>query len=246
MSVKSALVTGSSSGIGKSIALELAGDGYFVLVHCNRNREKADAVLGEIKEAGGAGAVLQFDVSDYDTVKVAIDAFLKEHPEHKITALVNNAGVAKDNFFALMSKDDFDSVIRINLLGTMNVSHCLVRHMMRAKNGSIVNISSLAGQTGNMGQTNYSASKAGVIAFTKSLSQEVGSRGIRVNCVAPGLIETEMLEDVPGVGTLIAKTPLKRLGKASEVAGVVSFLCSEKAGFVNGATISVNGGLYPN
>ena len=246
MPIKSALVTGSSSGIGRSIALELANKGYFVLVHYNSNKTKADAVLAEIIGNGGEGTVLQFDVAEYNSVKSALETFFKSWPEHRITTLVNNAGIAKDNFFALMSQDDFESVIRVNLLGTMNVSHCLIRHMMRTKNGSIINISSLAGQTGNMGQANYSAAKAGVIAFTKSLSQEVGKRGIRVNCIAPGLIETEMLENVPGIEDLITKTPLRRLGKAFEVAHVVSFLCSEKAGFVNGATISVNGGLYPN
>lgn len=246
MAIKTALVTGASSGIGKAIALELAKEGYFILVHCNSNRVKAEEVLTEIKKSGGDGFILQFNVGEYSQIKESITAFYKEFPEHKIKALVNNAGITKDNFFALMSEEDFESVIRTNLLGTMNVTHCLIRHMMRAKGGSVVNVSSLAGQTGNMGQTNYSASKAGIIAFTKSLSQEVGSRGIRVNCIAPGLIATEMVDQIPGIEDLISRTPLKRLGQANEVAGVVSFLCSDKASFVNGATISVNGGLYPN
>ena len=241
-----ALVTGASSGIGRSIAIKLAKEGFFVAVHYNKNHNKAQKVLSSIQESGGLGCLVQFDVGDYSNIKNEIGSLLKEYSNYKVKVLVNNAGIVKDNFFALMNSDDIESVIKINLLGTMNVSHCLIRPMMKARGGSIINISSLAGQTGNMGQTNYAASKAGVIAFTKSLSQEVGHRGIRVNCVAPGLIETEMIEHIPSIEDLITRTPLKRLGTGEEVADVVLFLCSQKASFINGATISVNGGLFPD
>ena len=243
---RTALVTGASSGIGRAIALRLARDGWFVLAHYNGNEAGATETCGLIEKAGGQAKTLRFDVKDSAAVDSALDAFFAAHPAHALEAVVNNAGIHVDGMAGLMSDDDFDRVLRTNLYGPFYVLRYAVKRMLRARRGSIVNISSLAGQTGNAGQLNYSASKAGLIAMTKSLAMEVGKRNIRVNCVAPGLIETEMLEGIPFLEKIVERVPLARLGKPEEVAGAVAFLCSDEAAYITGATLSVNGGLFPS
>ena len=245
-SQKTALVTGASSGIGRGIALRLARDGYRVLVHYNRGRTGAEKTLSEIRAAGGEGSLIQFDVADPAAVEAALEAHQKEFPELSIGVLVNNAGMHQDTLLGLMSNEAFDSVMRTNVHGPFYLMRWCVRKMLRARSGSIVNIASLAGQTGNPGQANYAASKAALIAMTKTLASEVGSRGIRVNAVAPGLIETDMISEIPQIEKMIERIPLGRVGRVDEVAGVVSFLCSPDAGYVTGHTISVNGGLFPS
>lgn len=246
MAIRTALVTGSSSGIGRAIALRLARDGWFVLAHYNGNEAGAIETCGRIEACGGKANALRFDVKDSTAVDQTLDAFFQAHPEHALEAVVNNAGIHVDGMAGMMSDDDFDRVLRTNLYGPFYVLRYSVKRMLRARRGSIVNISSLAGQTGNAGQINYAASKAGLIAMTKSLAMEVGKRNIRVNCVAPGLIETEMLEGIPFLDQILQRVPLARLGKPEEVAGAVAFLCSDEAAYITGATLSVNGGLFPS
>jgi 3-oxoacyl-[acyl-carrier protein] reductase len=241
-----ALVTGASSGIGRGIALRLARDGYRVLVHYRSGRAGAEETLATIRAAGGEGDLIQFDVGDPAAVEAALEAHAKEFPERPISVLVNNAGIHSDTLLGLMSNDAFDSVMRTNVNGPFYLMRWCARRMLRARAGTIVNIASLAGQTGNAGQANYAASKAALIAMTKSLAMEVGSRGIRVNAVSPGLIETDMIAEIPRLDELVKRVPLGRVGTVDEVAGVVSFLCSPDAGYITGHTISVNGGLYPS
>ena len=237
-----ALVTGSSSGIGRAIALRLSRDGFHVLVHFHQNKKGADDTLSQVEGSGGTGEIVQFNAKESASIEAALT------PYKSISVLVNNAGLHIDGLAGLMSDDAFDQVMRTNVYGPFFLMRHCVRQMLRQKKGSIVNISSLAGQTGNPGQMNYSASKAALIAMTKTLSHEVGSRGIRVNAVAPGLIETEMVSDIPApyLEQMINRIPLKRMGTADEVAGVVSFLCSKDASYITGHTLSVNGGLFPS
>jgi 3-oxoacyl-[acyl-carrier protein] reductase len=245
MSIRTALVTGSSSGIGRAIALRLARDGWFMLVHYHSREAGAMETCSAIEKAGGKSFALRFDVKSSASVDAALDDFFQSHPDHALEAVVNNAGIHLDGMAGMMSDGDFDSVVQTNLYGPFYVLRYSVKKMLRARRGSIVNISSLAGQTGNAGQINYAAAKAGLIAMTKSLAMEVGKRNIRVNCVAPGLIETEMLEGIPQLEKITERIPLGRLGKPEEVAGAVAFLCSEEAAYITGATLSVNGGLFP-
>jgi 3-oxoacyl-[acyl-carrier protein] reductase len=240
-----ALITGSSSGIGRAIALRLARDGYKTLIHYNQSAEGAQKTQQEILQAGGRADILKFNVSDRNAVEVALDNYFKQHPEDNLQILVNNAGIHADTLLGVMSDEGFDKVMKTNVYGPFYLMRWSVRKMMRQRSGSIVNISSLAGQTGNAGQVNYAASKAALIAMTKSLAMEVGSRGIRVNAVAPGLIETEMIQEMNSLEEYKKRIPLGRFGSAKEVAGVVSFLCSEDSSYISGATISVNGGLFP-
>lgn len=240
-----ALVTGASAGIGRAIALRLAADGFHVLVHGNRNRAGAEATLGLVRDAGGSGETIFFDVADRAAVETVLDARFPAAEKNTPTVLVNNAGIHKDNLAGMMSDGEFDDVVKTNLYGAFYLLRWCTRRMLRRRQGCIVNVASLAGQTGNAGQINYAASKAGLIAMTKTLAMELGSRNIRVNAVAPGFVETEMLRDVPGIEAMKERIPLRRFGTAEEVAGVVAFLCSKDATYVTGHTISVNGGLYP-
>jgi 3-oxoacyl-[acyl-carrier protein] reductase len=240
-----ALVTGASGGIGRAIALRLGRDGYRVLVHYNRGREAAESTLNSLKNQGSQAHLIQFDVKDSGSVDQALENHLKDYPDHEIDVLVNNAGINADNLAGLMSDEAFTSVMRTNVDGSFFLMRACVRKMMRRRRGSIVNIASLSGQIGNPGQINYAASKAAMIAMTKTLSFEVGSRGIRVNCVSPGLIETEMIHEIPNLDEYKKRIPLARLGSPDDVAGAVSFLCSKDAAYITGATISVNGGLFP-
>jgi 3-oxoacyl-[acyl-carrier protein] reductase len=240
-----ALVTGASSGIGRAIATRLGRDGFHVLVHYNSNEVAAKATFDEIVEKGGRAEILKFDVKDGAETEATLDSWAKANPALSWDVLVNNAGIHNDTMLGLMSDDAFDSVMRTNAYGPFFLMRYFVKKMMRQRRGSIVNISSFAGQTGNPGQVNYSASKAALIAMTKSLAMEIGSRNIRVNAVSPGLIETEMISSIPNLEEFKKRIPLGRLGRVEEVANAVSFLCSDESSYITGCTLSVNGGLFP-
>ena len=237
----SVLVTGSSRGIGKAIALRLARDGYDVVLHCRSQRSEADAVAGEIAAMGRAVRVLQFDIGDRAATAAALEADIAEHGCYY--GVVCNAGVARDNAFPAMSGEDWDIVLQTNLDGFYNVLNPLVMPLVqRRKPGRIVTLASVSGLIGNRGQVNYSAAKAGIIGATKALALELAKRAITVNCVAPGLIETDMIEDVP-LDEALKLIPARRVGKPEEVAAAVSFLVGEEAGYITRQVISVNGGL---
>jgi 3-oxoacyl-[acyl-carrier protein] reductase len=238
---KSVLVTGSSRGIGKAIAQRLARDGYHVIVHCRTRRDEADAVAGLIIEAGGSARVLQFDISEREATAAALAADIAEHGCYY--GVVCNAGIARDNAFPAMSGIEWDEVLSTNLDGFFNVLNPLVMPMVqRRRPGRIVTLASVSGLVGNRGQVNYSAAKAGIIGATKALALELAKRAITVNCVAPGLIETDMTSDLP-MDEVLKMIPARRVGKPGEVAAVVSFLMGEEAGYVTRQVISVNGGL---
>jgi len=237
----SVLVTGSSRGIGKAIALRLARDGYDVVLHCRSQREEADAVAREIEAMGRAARVLQFDIGDRAATAAALEADIEAHGCYY--GVVCNAGVARDNAFPAMSGEDWDIVLQTNLDGFYNVLNPLVMPLVqRRKPGRIVTLASVSGLVGNRGQVNYSAAKAGIIGATKALALELAKRAITVNCVAPGLIETDMTSEVP-MEEALKMIPARRIGKPEEVAAAVSFLIGEEAGYITRQVISVNGGL---
>jgi 3-oxoacyl-[acyl-carrier protein] reductase len=238
---KSVLVTGSSRGIGRAIALRLARDGYRVVVHCRSRRPEADAVAAEIAAAGGSARVLQFDIGARDETAAALLADIETHGCYY--GVVCNAGVARDTAFPAMTGEEWDQVLGTNLDGFFNVLNPLVMPMVqRRKPGRIVTMASVSGLIGNRGQVNYSAAKAGIIGATKALALELAKRDITVNCVAPGLIETDMIEDVP-LDEALKLIPARRVGRPEEVAAAVSYLLSDDAGYVTRQVISVNGGL---
>jgi len=238
---KSILVTGSSRGIGKAIALRLARDGYDIVLHCRSQRAEADAVAQTIIGIGRAARVLQFDIGDRDQASTILLADVEEHGCYY--GIVCNAGVARDNAFPAMSGEDWDIVLQTNLDGFFNVLNPLTMPLVRRrKPGRIVTLASVSGLIGNRGQVNYSAAKAGIIGATKALAIELASREITVNCVAPGLIETDMISDVP-MEEALKMIPAKRVGKPEEVAAVVSFLMGDDAAYVTRQVISVNGGM---
>ena len=237
----SVLVTGSSRGIGKAIALRLAHDGYDVVLHCRSQRAEADAVAQQIAEMGRAVRVLQFDIGDRAATAAALEADIAQHGCYY--GVVCNAGVARDNAFPAMSGEDWDIVLKTNLDGFYNVLNPLVMPLVqRRKPGRIVTLASVSGLIGNRGQVNYSAAKAGIIGATKALALELAKRAITVNCVAPGLIETDMISEVP-MEEALKMIPARRVGKPEEVAAAVSFLIGEEAGYITRQVISVNGGL---
>lgn len=244
-SKKIAIVTGASSGIGRAIALRLAKDGFHVLAHYHRNEEKIAGTLEAIRKNAGTGDAVQFDVRDSQNLREKLEKYFENHPEQSLYALVNNAGVHEDALCGMMTDQQFDRIIQTNLYGPFFLMRWCTKKMLRHREGVIVNISSLAGQLGNAGQINYAASKGALIAMTKTLAAELGTKGIRVNSVAPGIIDTEMVKETPSLLDLKDQIPLKRFGKPEEVAGAVSFLCSHDASYITGQTLSVNGGLFP-
>lgn len=235
------LVTGSSRGIGKAIALRLARDGYDIVVHCHNRREQADKVMQAIVAQDRLARVLQFDIVDRQAAATALAADIKQHGCYY--GVVCNAGVIRDNVFAAMSGEEWDVVLKTNLDGFYNVLNPLIMPMVRRRApGRIVTLASVSGLIGNRGQVNYSAAKAGIIGATKALALELGSREITVNCVAPGLIETEMIEGVP-LEDALKLIPVRRIGMPEEVAAAVSFLLAEDAAYITRQVICVNGGL---
>ncbi|HUF38943.1 MAG TPA: 3-oxoacyl-[acyl-carrier-protein] reductase [Anaerolineales bacterium] len=238
-----AVVTGASRGIGRAIALELGKQGASIAVNYLSSPEKAEEVAAEIHATGGAAIAVRADVSDTEQAGTLIKATIDQLGGLDI--LVNNAGIIRDGLIMMMKEEDWDAVITTNLKSTFNCSKAAVRHMIRKRYGRIVNISSVAGLMGNPGQTNYSASKAGQIGFAKALAREVASRNITVNVVAPGFVETEIIETTraEAIQAVIANTPIGRLAQPEEVAYAVSFLVSERAGYITGQVLNVDGGL---
>jgi 3-oxoacyl-[acyl-carrier protein] reductase len=238
-----ALVTGGSRGIGKAVALELAARGAAVVVNYNKSPEAAEEVVRQIQSAGGKAAAFQADVSDFKQaealIKFAVDTF------GDLGILVNNAGITRDQLIMLMPEADWDAVINTNLKSAFNCSKAAVKHMLRKRYGRIISIASVAGQMGNPGQTNYSASKAGQIGFTKALAREVAARSITVNAVAPGFVDTEILDAMPPETLELAlkMVPLARKGQPEEIAYAVAFLASDQAAYITGQVLGVDGGM---
>jgi 3-oxoacyl-[acyl-carrier protein] reductase len=240
---KISLITGGSRGIGKAISLQLALDGYYVLINYNTNLEAARETLSEVEKCGGQGELLQFNVADQAEVKKALNNWKSKNEGESIVILINNAGIRIDNLFFWLEEEQWDRVISTNLNSFYYITRQLIQDMILSKFGRIVNIVSLSGLKGMPGQVNYSAAKAGVIGATKALAQEVGKKNITVNAVAPGFIKTDMTKDLDEE-TLRKLIPLNRFGNPEEVAALVSFLVSEKAAYITGEVISINGGIY--
>jgi 3-oxoacyl-[acyl-carrier protein] reductase len=240
-SEKVALVTGGSKGIGQAICVELAKGGYRIVVNYKSDEKGAANTLEMVRKEGSDGNIMQFDVSNFDETQRAVDDILKQNGS--IDVLVNNAGITADGLFIMMPRKDWDAVIDTSLSGFYNVTKPVLEKMIRLKRGAIVSIASVAALLGNRGQANYSAAKAGLIGASRSVASEVARLGIRVNVVAPGLIETDMIKNAP-VENIKAIIPMARIGKPQEVARVVRFLCSEDASYITGQVISVNGGMF--
>lgn len=240
---KKAVVTGASRGIGKAIALALVQNGADVLINDIKKNEAAEEILAEIKQLGRQAVFYQADVSDSSQASAMIQFAVKQFGS--VDVLVNNAGITRDNLVMRLSDEDWDSVMAVNLKGAFNCVRAAARPMIKTKRGSIISISSVVGIAGNAGQANYSASKAGLIAFTKSVARELGSRNITVNVIAPGYISTGMTNDLPETvkSKILAQTALGRLGKPEDIAGVVVFLASDAASYITGQTIIVDGGM---
>jgi len=240
MKIKRALVTGGSGDIGSAISKALASDGYYVYVHANSNLKKAEAIVDEIKLNGGNAEAVQFNICDQKATQAMLDEILKEGP---IQILVNNAGIHSDVVMAGMTTSQWHNVIDVNLNGFYNVTQPLLLPMIRTRWGRIINMTSVAGEMGNRGQVNYAAAKAGLIGATKSMSQEMASRGITANAVAPGIIAGKMIEDTFDKESIKQLIPMGRAGTPEEVAELVSFLASEKSSYITGQVISINGGM---
>lgn len=240
---KVAIVTGGSRGIGRAIALEFAARGASVVVNFNRSPEAASEAVKQIVDAGGKAAAFQADVSNFkqaeELIKFAIETFGDLH------ILVNNAGITKDTLIMMMSEADWDAVINTNLKSSFNCSKAAVKHMMRKRFGRILNIASVAGQMGNAGQANYSASKGGQIALTKSLARELASRNVTVNALAPGFVDTEILDAMSQetLESALKLVPLGRKGKPEEIAYAAAFLVSDQAAYITGQILGVDGGM---
>jgi len=243
MDKKVALITGASRGIGKETACTLAREGILVVIDYNGSQQKALDVLESIKRNGGEGAIYQCNVADYSQTEDMIKNLIKEYGH--IDILVNNAGITRDNLIMKMSEEDFDKVIEINLKGCFNTIRHLSRQMIRQRSGKIINVASVSGVLGNAGQANYAASKAGIIGLTKTMARELASRGICVNAVAPGFIKTEMTEVLPDSirEGVTGQIPLKRFGETKDIAEMIAFLASDKADYITGQVIHVDGGM---
>ena len=241
---KVALVTGGSRGIGKSIAKRLASEGAIVVINYLRNETAALETKKEIEEAGGQVLLSKFDVSDFDTVHEEIDKIIEKLGGLHI--LINNAGITKDTLLMRMKEEDWDSVISINLKGIFNCTKAVTRNMFKQREGRIVNLTSVVGEMGNAGQTNYAASKAGIIGFTKACAREMAPRGITVNAVSPGFIKTDITDQLPEElrKDYIDKIPMNRFGSPEDIAGAVAFLTSDDASYITGEVFRVNGGIY--
>jgi len=240
---KVALITGATRGIGRQIAITLASEGFDIAINYRTENEDLENTRKQIEKLGQRCLTVRGDVSNFEDCEKFIKEVIEEYG--KIDVLVNNAGITKDNLLIRMKKEDFEQVINVNLIGTFNVTKNAIPYMMKKKAGKIINISSVVGIAGNAGQTNYSASKAGIIGFTKSLAKEVASRNILVNAIAPGFIQTDMTNVLKDeIKEEIAKSiPLKRMGTAKDVANLVKFLALEDSNYITGQVISVDGGM---
>lgn len=240
---KVTVVTGASQGIGETIARDFAAEGA-VVVLVDIQKEKLEAVASSIKAAGGRASVREANVAAFAQAEAAAASVVQEFG--KIDHLINNAGITRDNLLLRMREEEWDAVVAVNLKGIFNFTKAVLRSMLSARSGRIVSLSSVAGAMGNPGQTNYAATKAGVVGFTKSLAREVGSRGVTVNAVAPGYISTPMTLGLPETvkQSFLALIPLQRFGEPADVAKAVRFLCSDDAAYITGQVIHVNGGLY--
>ena len=240
---RTALITGAARGIGREIALRLAKSGFNIAINYRKSSPKVDELIGELRNFGIKAEAISADVSSIDDAKNLVDKCFELFGS--IDVLVNNAGITRDNLLIRMSEKDFDDVISTNLKGAFNCIKHAVPYMLKKRWGRIINISSVVGITGNAGQVNYSAAKAGIIGITKSLAKEIGTRGITVNAVAPGFIETDMTEVLPEKikEQMLSLIPLKRIGKPADVANLVSFLSSDEASYITGQVINVDGGM---
>lgn len=240
---KTALVTGASRGIGLAIAKTLAYHGAYVYLNYNGSVQKAEAAVAEIRAAGGNAEAVQCNVADFDACKEMVEAVIKK--DGRLDILVNNAGITKDGLLMKMSEEDYDKVLDINLKGTFNTIRHASRYFLKQRSGKIINITSVAGVLGNAGQANYSASKAGVIGLTKSVARELASRGIHVNAVAPGYVQTDMTDALPekAKGQMLAQVPLGRAALPEEIANVVLFLASGQSDYITGQVLNVDGGM---
>ena len=238
--MKKALVTGGSGGIGTAVCRRLSADGCHVYVHANRRLQTAQSLVEEIKAAGGSAEALCFDVTDQAAVEAALLPLIEDEP---IQIVVNNAGIHDDAVFPGMTAEQWRSVIDVSVNGFFNVTHPLMMPMIRSRWGRIINVSSISAITGNRGQVNYSAAKGALNSATKALAQEVASRGITVNAVAPGIIETSMSESTFPAEEIARMVPMKRAGTPTEVADLIGFLASEQAAYISGQIISINGAM---
>jgi len=241
--MKCALITGGSRGIGRAICIKMAEMGYYVLINYKSNTEEADKTFAQIKQNGGDGELLPFDVSDKTAVKQVLGNWIEANTEKYIEVLVNNAGIKEDALMLYMEDAQWENVIRNNLDSFFFVTRLVLKSMLLKKYGRIINIVSLSGLKGLPGQTNYSAAKAGVIGATKALAQEVGRNGITVNAIAPGLIKTDMTEGMDE-NEMKKVIPVRRFGSPEEVAFATGFLASSEAGYITAEVLSINGGLY--
>jgi 3-oxoacyl-[acyl-carrier protein] reductase len=241
MSGNAAIVTGGSRGIGRAICIELARAGYYVVINFVSNADAATETLALVEAVGGCGECVRFDVSDHEAATSAVEDIASR--VDTIECLVNNAGIVADELFVMMPKDSWNRVIDTSLKGFYNMTKPVLQKMLLHKRGAVVSIASIAGLMGNRGQANYAAAKAGLIGASRCIAQEVARLGIRVNVVAPGLIETEMIEKAP-VAKIKTLIPMARIGKPEEVAKVVRFLCTDEASYITGQVVSVNGGMF--